>query len=151
MSAGQSNLERLVLQQKELIADLQTALKETRNELASLKGSGTKKQEPAGHDKGPAGHDKGPAGHDKEPAGNDKEPAGNDKEPAGNDKDQDDASSEDQVRKQAARQRLRRMCRPRANGSLAVPQEVYRKYVAGGSEREQLLTLFIKNQCVKEP
>ena len=50
----------------------------------------------------------------------------------------------------AARQRLRRMCRRRANGTLAVPEEVHKKYAAGGSEREGLLKLLIKSGFNKD-
>ena len=57
---------------------------------------------------------------------------------------------DERVGLQAARQRLRRMCAPRANGSLAVPKEVHEKYVAGGSDREGLLKLLIKNNFDKD-
>ena len=56
-----------------------------------------------------------------------------------------------QLGKAAAKQRLRRLCRRRANGKLAVPESVHLKYVAGGSERDQLLKLFMKGDCNREP
>ena len=51
---------------------------------------------------------------------------------------------------EAARQRLRRMCTPKANGRLLVPKEVREKYVNGGAEREKLLTLLITARFNKE-
>lgn len=51
---------------------------------------------------------------------------------------------------EAARQRLRRMCTPKANGRLLVPKEVREKYVNGGADREKLLTLLIKAKFNKE-
>ena len=59
-------------------------------------------------------------------------------------------SAEEVVGLQAARQRLRRMCAPRSSGALVVPKEVHEKYTAGGSEREQLLKLLIKNNFDKD-
>ena len=50
----------------------------------------------------------------------------------------------------AARQKLRRLCRRRANGSLIVPLEVHQKYAAGGQERDQLLKLLIKNNLQRD-
>ncbi|CAE7930987.1 unnamed protein product [Symbiodinium necroappetens] len=58
--------------------------------------------------------------------------------------------AEEVVGLQAARQRLRRMCAPRSSGALVVPKEVHEKYTAGGSQREQLLKLLIKNDFNKD-
>ena len=60
------------------------------------------------------------------------------------------SDEEDMVATPAARQRLRRLCRRRANGTLTVPEEVHKKYAAGGSEREGLLKLLVKSGFNKD-
>ena len=43
----------------------------------------------------------------------------------------------------AARQRLRRLCERRLDGSLAVPEDVHAAWKAGGSSREGLLKVYV--------
>ena len=43
----------------------------------------------------------------------------------------------------AARQRLRRLCERRADGSLAVPEDVHAAWKAGGASREGLLKVYV--------
>ena len=42
-----------------------------------------------------------------------------------------------------ARQRLRRFCKRRSNGTLAVPEDVHKQWLAGGTERKKLLKIFV--------
>ena len=50
----------------------------------------------------------------------------------------------------AARQRLRRICEKKADGTCQVPAEVFSQWSAGGSSREKLLKVFIANGLDKQ-
>ena len=49
------------------------------------------------------------------------------------------------VSQEAAKQRLRRTCTRKADGSLAVPEAIHEQWKAGGTAREKLLRVFISN------
>ena len=50
----------------------------------------------------------------------------------------------------AGRQRLRRICERKKNGSLLVPPEIHQKFVNGGNDRDRLLKLLAKHNFDKE-
>ena len=47
------------------------------------------------------------------------------------------------VSKEAARQRLRRLCERKADGSIAVSEDIHQQWVSGGANRDKLLRIFI--------
>ena len=49
------------------------------------------------------------------------------------------------VSKEAARQRLRRLCEKKADGSLQVNEDVHQMWASGGSTRDKILRIFIEN------
>ena len=49
------------------------------------------------------------------------------------------------VSKEAARQRLRRSCQRRSDGSLAVAEDIHEQWKAGGQTRDNLLKVFMEN------
>ena len=51
---------------------------------------------------------------------------------------------------QAVKQRLRRMCRRRKNGTLAVPLAVHNAWKNTGPSRDELIKVFMKNGCRKD-
>ena len=73
----------------------------------------------------------------------DRRPAGD-----GDSSDEDDGPSSTE---QAVKQRLRRMCRKRKNGSLIVPVAVYEAWKNPGPSRDNLIKVYIKNGCKKDP
>ena len=52
--------------------------------------------------------------------------------------------------KEAAKQRLRRVCTGKADGILGVPQAVRDAWKAGGASRDRLLTVFMNNGYDKD-
>ena len=52
---------------------------------------------------------------------------------------------------QAVKQKLRRFCRRRANGSLLVPDEVHKAWSTPGKSRDNLIRIFLKADCQKDP
>ena len=57
---------------------------------------------------------------------------------------EEEADGDGDVSTTNARQRLRRFCKRRSNGSLAVPEDVHQQWLAGGTERKKLLKLFVE-------
>ena len=51
----------------------------------------------------------------------------------------------------AIKQKVRRMCRRRANGSLIVPEAVHQAWKNPGPSRDNVIKLFMKNGCQKDP
>lgn len=47
------------------------------------------------------------------------------------------------VSREAARQRLRRLCERKSDGSIAVSEDIHQQWVSGGANRDKLLRIFI--------
>ena len=49
------------------------------------------------------------------------------------------------VSKEAARQRLRRLCERKGDGSLSVGEDIHQMWAGGGAGRDKLLKIFMEN------
>ena len=60
------------------------------------------------------------------------------------------SATEDEPSFDAAKQRLRRMCKPRKDGSMEVPPNVLEEWNKKGTARTALIRLFIEKGCNKD-
>ena len=67
------------------------------------------------------------------------------------DDDDDDHDDGCDGASQAIKQKVRRLCRRRANGSLIVPEAVHQAWKNPGPSRDNLIKLYLKNGCQKDP
>ena len=57
----------------------------------------------------------------------------------------DESSREDSVNMEAARSKLGRLCRKKANGRLKVPESVHEEWLKAGEARNRLMATFLKH------
>ena len=116
------------LSDKEQVSALTQKLQDMQQELMRLKAAGS--NDP------PNVRAKGPVAEAAEAA-----------EAGGSD---DEDAEVDKATYNAAKQKIRRMTRPRQNGSYIVPQHIVQKFDAAGTERKKLIKVMIENNMDKD-
>ena len=114
------------LSDKEQLCALNETLQKMQQEIMRLKAAGSNAPPPV-----PRVNAKGP-------------------DPAPEVSDDEDDGQVDKAKFNTAKQKLRRMTRPRQNGSYIVPSHIVQKFDAGGAERKALVKILIDNNMDKD-